>query len=192
MKQLFIIHGAIKRKSTFLWTQQLADYFTAQHYKCHCFYWTGIPLQFFVSQARDKFIKFYESHVDVDCEQYIYAKSMGADIVNAAYCFLRNAPKRVIFNSPAFSISNSIAVSGENLLNINLANDKFVSRWEKFGIVNRLPLPGSVITVDNDSSFDHHQMNWNSEVKIIGNGELYLYELYKSWLSGNYRDPVKT
>ena len=179
MKQLFIFHGALLRKSTFMWSRALSDHFMEYGFSCYRFFWSGIPLPFLIRNARSSFIKFYNKRVERGGVTYIYAKSLGADIFNSNYNSLIVQPKRILFVGPAFRLSTKVEFHvNSELFNVKLTHDRFVSKWERYGIVHRLDLPGITYTIMNDETFDHHELNWNSRVPLEELGSTQLYDLY--------------
>ncbi|MDP8207293.1 MAG: hypothetical protein P9L92_11560 [Candidatus Electryonea clarkiae] len=179
MSQLIILPGAIVRKSTLMWMKTLSEHFEPFGFSCHRFMWSGIPSNIMMKYACYSFKKFYNDRVESEEDTYIYAKSLGADIVNISYNDLILKPKIILFVAPSFKLSSKIEnFSTSELYNLNLSHDRFITKWERFGIVHKLKLPGKTYTIINDESFDHHELNWNSSVTLEELGTTHLYDLY--------------
>lgn len=185
MKQIFIVHGALTRKSTKEWMFALSNYFVNSGYPVHCFFWTGIPVAHFVKRASKQFVELFRCKGG-GSESVIICKSVGSDVVNLALGKIY--PNLVINMAPAFVASDSVYNGDGKILTISLENDTFLNTWENLKIVHRLPNSDShaFLIKNNGTAIDHHNINSNIEVPIENNGTVKIYDFYKTLIE-NYQ-----
>lgn len=176
MKKVFIVHGAISRKSTEKWVRCLSGYLDSYGYSAHYFLWSGIPLKWFVSRAANRFKEFHRRFNGGD--SYVICKSIGADVVNLALDEI--TPRLVINVAPAYVVSKSLN-GRTNFVTITLETDTFLDLWERVGIVHRIQPTdyGNSYTITNGKDINHHSVNDNISVKIDKIGNKNIYDVYR-------------
>ena len=154
--------------------RELSEFLSTRGMTVECFFWSGIPLSIPVRYAAMQLLSRLQALVG---PHVIWAKSTGADIANLA---ARRTPIKVIVRvAPGYVVSRQIELSARGLT-VELAEDRFLDRWDGVGIIRKLEPPNSEprYIVNGAPGIDHHALNLNRHVRLQDGREVDLYDLY--------------
>jgi hypothetical protein len=175
-KTAFIVHGAIRKRTTRHWMKAIGEMVAREGYQPIPFMWSGLPLTLAVRWASRRFIHLFQQQGNSN--SIVFCKSVGADIVNMALGCIK--PERIINIAPAYRISTDHLQPGKQISMV-LKTDRFLDKWERRGLVHRLPClaPHRIYILEHGPELDHHNINQDQMVTLAGNGQVQLYGFYR-------------
>lgn len=197
---VLLVHGAMRRRSTYRWTRELQGYLKSKGLQdTHVFLWSGWVSRSAVDEAAAQLAAALRSRYRVQDHGAlqplrVYAKSTGALVFRRAFAMLvetGQAPRCEILlqvaapNPPEMESSLDLV---EKLINIYSPEDRFLRFFINIGLFpgHRQTVAGYGVARFRDievRGVRHDDFNWDIRLPTNSLAGRHLYEVYYSLLS---------